>query len=123
LRILIVDDDPFAGQMVAAILEELGHATVVCENAADAAQVLSEDTAIELLVSDMNMPLISGIDLFRELRLQGCSLPFVLLSGDDPRGLIALEPRLDGCVMKDDSLETTLAMTLARLAPAAGRSY
>lgn len=120
MRILIVDDDPFAGQMVAAILEELGHATVVCENAADAVHALAEDAAIELIVSDMNMPLISGVDLFRELRAQRCSLPFVLLSGDDPQALLALEPELDACVMKDDALENTLARVLAQIAPAAG---
>ncbi len=120
MRILIVDDDPFAGQMVAAILEELGHAPVVCENAADAVHALAEDAAIELIVSDMNMPLISGVDLFRELRAQGCSLPFVLLSADDPGTLLAIEPGLDGCVMKDGALETALAGALAQIAPVTG---
>jgi CheY-like chemotaxis protein len=56
----------------------------------------------------MNMPLVSGIDLFRELRAQGCLLPFILLTGDEPAGLLAQEPRLDACLAKDFTLEEHL---------------
>jgi CheY-like chemotaxis protein len=40
---------------------------------------------------------------------QGQNLPFVLLTGDAAGPLLAEEPRLDACLVKDFSLEETLA--------------
>lgn len=115
MKTLVVDDDPLAAAMVAAVLEELGHSVLVAENAIDAAEQLNADSAIGLVVSDMNMPMVSGIDLFRELRAQGNTLPFVLLTGDSPDGLLAQEPRLDACLMKDFSLDEALPQVIAQV--------
>lgn len=115
MKTLVVDDDPLAAAMVAAVLEELGHSVLVAENAIDAAEQLNADSAIGLVVSDMNMPMVSGIELFRELRAQGNALPFVLLTGDSPEGLLAQEPRLDACLMKDFSLDEALPQVIAQV--------
>lgn len=108
MRILIVDDDALAGEMAAAILEEAGHDCLLAENGVEALEKLAEEPAIDLVVSDMHMPLLSGLDLFQELRGQGLGTPFVLLTGDAPEPLMAQEPGLAGCLMKDASLEETL---------------
>lgn len=113
MRILLVDDDSMAGEMTAAILEELGHEMVVTENGIDAMERISADSSIEMIISDLNMPLVSGIDLFRELRTQGYRLPFILLTGDDPEKPCAEEPALDGCLLKDFSLEESLPEMIA----------
>lgn len=104
MRILVVDDDPMAGELTAAILEEYGHETVLAENGVEAAELLGSDRSFELVLSDQNMPMISGIELFRELRSQHVMLPFILLTGSDPDGARAEEPGLDGCLLKDSSL-------------------
>ena len=125
MNILVVDDDPLAAAMVAAVLEGLGHSVLQAEKAIDAAEQLNAHSNIALVVSDMNMPMVSGIDLFRELRAQGNLMPFILLTGDAPEGLLAQEPRLDACLAKDfslpDALPTTLAQVLAR-APSGPRT-
>ena len=108
MRILVVDDDAMAGEMTGALLEELGHEVILAEDSMDAVSQLNADASIELIVSDMNMPLVSGIELFRELREQGNTLPFILLTGDKPEGLLAQEPRLDACLLKDFTLEESL---------------
>ncbi|HZX31925.1 MAG TPA: response regulator [Rhodocyclaceae bacterium] len=108
MRILVVDDDAMAGEMTAAVLEEMGHEVVLAEDGVDAAGKLNGDGGIDMVISDLNMPLISGIDLFRELRDQGSRLPFILLTGDEPEGPLALEPRLDACLLKDFTLEESL---------------
>ncbi len=108
MRILVVDDDPMAGEMTGAVLEDAGHEVVLTENGVDATDALSDGGPFDLVVSDMNMPLISGIDLFRSWRDQGEEIPFILLTGDEPGPLLADEPRLDGCLTKDFSLETSL---------------
>jgi len=108
MRILVVDDDPLAGAMTEAILEEDGHEVIFVENGIDAADAISSDDKIEMIISDMNMPLVSGIDLFQTLREQNSKLPFILLTGDDPGPLLQKEPNLDGCLMKDGVLDKTL---------------
>lgn len=113
MKILVVDDDSLAGEMTGAVLEGAGYEVVLAEDGVAAAELLNGDAAIEIVVSDLNMPMVSGIDLFREMRAQGNLLPFVLLTGDDPAGPQALEPRLDACLIKDASLEESLPLVLA----------
>jgi CheY-like chemotaxis protein len=115
MRILVVDDDALAGEMTAAVLEGLGHEVLLAEDGMDAVSKLNADEAIEMVISDMNMPMVSGIDLFRELREQGNTLPFILLTGDEPEGLLAQEPRLDACLLKDFYMGETLALALAEI--------
>ncbi len=115
MRILVVDDDSLAGAMTGAVLEEAGHEVLMAENGMEAAEILGADAAIEMVVSDLNMPMVSGIDLFRELRAQGVNLPFILLTGDDPAKAVAAEPKLDACLMKDFALEESLPQIMAEV--------
>lgn len=108
MQILVVDDDQLAGEMITAVLEDQGHQVFQAENALQAMELLNQQFAIELIVSDLNMPLMSGIELFHELRGQGLNVPFILLSGDDPVALRAQEPGLDACLMKDFSMDESL---------------
>ncbi|MDY0071347.1 MAG: response regulator [Thauera sp.] len=122
MKLLVVDDDPMAGEMLAAILEDSGHQVVLSEDALDGSAQLDAHPDIALIISDMNMPLMSGIDFFRELRVQASPLPFVLLTGDDPAALLAEEPGLDACLMKDFDLENSLPALIAGLVSVPGTS-
>jgi CheY-like chemotaxis protein len=113
MRVLVVDDDPMAGELTSAILEDLGHETVLAENGVEAAELLGSDTAFDLVLSDQIMPMVTGIDLFRELRSQGVMTPFILLTGSDPQAALTEEPGLDGCLMKDSTLMERLTVALA----------
>lgn len=115
MRILVVDDDPLAGEMAAAILEDSGHECLRVENGVDALEQLAEAPDIDLVISDLNMPLLSGLDLFQELRNQGLATPFILLTGDDPEPLMNSTPGLAGCLMKDVSLEETLPALVSQI--------
>lgn len=115
MRILVVDDDALAGEMTAAVLEGLGHEPLLVENGVEAMEKLAADSAIEMVICDLNMPLVSGIDLFREMRTQGSTLPFILLTGDDPAGPWQQEPKLDACLLKDFSLEESLPKIIAEV--------
>ncbi|WP_295385813.1 response regulator [uncultured Thiodictyon sp.] len=119
MHILIVDDDPLAGELVAALLEDQGHECRLAENGIEALEQLGADDGIELVISDLNMPLVSGLDLFAELRERGLALPFVLLTGDDPADILAQTPGLSAALMKDAALEEALPVLVATLAGAA----
>ncbi|MBS1230011.1 MAG: cheY3 [Proteobacteria bacterium] len=120
MRILVVDDDSFSGEMTSAILEDAGHQSVVVDSAVEAVETLA-DPGFAVVISDMNMPFVSGLELFATLREQGCDLPFILLSGDDPDELRQREPRLDACLAKDSELPTTLPQALGRVLAARAR--
>ncbi|MFH2122709.1 MAG: response regulator [Pseudomonadota bacterium] len=116
MHVLVVDDDPFSREMTLAVLEDHGYSCQLAENGVEALEILAAGGAsCDLVISDMNMPLISGIDLFRELRSQGVALPFILLTGDNPEGLRAEEPKLDACLFKDYSLEEILPQVISEV--------
>ncbi len=115
MQILVVDDDAFAGEMIAAVLESQGYQVFQTENAIDALALLGEQAGIALIISDMNMPFLTGVELYRELKSQGSKLPFILLTGDNPQVAWAEEPAIDACIMKDFSMEETLPATIAKV--------
>jgi CheY-like chemotaxis protein len=108
MQILVVDDDPLACEMTAAVVESAGYEVLMAENGVEAMEKLAAVPGIGMVISDMNMPLVTGIELFREMRSQGMNLPFILLTGDNPDGLLKAEPTLDGCMIKDFSMEEIL---------------
>jgi CheY-like chemotaxis protein len=115
MLILIVDDDPLAIELIATIAQAAGHQTRVAEQALEALEQLDHHPDIELIISDMHMPLMSGIELYQELCERDSWRPFVLLSGDAPESLLAQAPGLAGCLVKDFSLETALPHLLDQL--------
>lgn len=114
MKILVVDDDEFSGDMIAAVLADNGYETISVDGGVAALDTVAGDPCVAAVVSDMNMPVVSGLDLFNTLREQGCDLPFILLSGVDPVTLRLREPRLDYCIAKDGDLEVCLPQTLER---------
>lgn len=121
MRILVVDDDELAAEMSAAVLEDGGFEVATAISGAVALEVLAIDHDFRAVVSDLNMPEMSGLELFRALRGRGLTLPFILLSGDDPEALRRQEPGLSACVGKDAELETTLiSAVIDALLPAEG---
>lgn len=108
MQILVVDDDPFSSELIKLTLEALDYNVFLAENALAAIEQLQLDNNIDLIISDMNMPMVSGIELFQTLRDQGVSIPFILLTGDDPAPLKQQEPALNACMLKDFSLDETL---------------
>ncbi len=115
MRILIVDDDPLSAELSAAILQAAGHDTLVAEQALDALEQLDTHPDLALVVSDMHMPLMDGLELYRELRERGQHQPFILLTGDAPETLHAQEPGINACLLKDFSLEESLPQLVAEL--------
>lgn len=115
MKILLVDDDELAAEMSAAVLEDNGHEIVLAGNGFEALEKLAAEPGIAFIVSDMNMPMMSGIELFQELRAQGETRPFMLLTGDEPDALLAREPGLDACLLKDFSLEESLPQKIAEV--------
>jgi len=113
-RVLVVDDDPGVAEGTAAILEDLGHATVVVESGEQALRVLSLDSAIDIVITDHAMPRMTGTELAARIRRKWPNLPVVLVSGyaDLPEDELPDLPRLSKPYRQSE-----LAVMLAALHP------
>jgi DNA-binding NtrC family response regulator len=79
-RVLIVDDEPSVCSALSLALEESGLTSVTCANAEDAC-VLLENEAFQLLVSDKNLPGMSGLSLLVHARAVAPRMPVVMITG------------------------------------------
>ena len=79
-RILLVEDEPDALALTVEILEMLGHRVVAAANGETALQ-LSEDQHFDLLLTDIQLPGISGTQLATRMRLRQPGLDLIFISG------------------------------------------
>jgi signal transduction histidine kinase/ActR/RegA family two-component response regulator len=81
--ILVVDDEPDLAEVVAEALEHDGHRVEVASNGADALRRL-EQKAFDLVVSDTKMPVMDGMELFREIerRFPALRRRIIFITGD-----------------------------------------
>ncbi|MFO0682067.1 MAG: PAS domain S-box protein [Sandaracinus sp.] len=81
-RILLVDDDPLVRNAGRRILERLGHRVLVAASGESALELVATAAEpIELLVTDVMMPGMSGPELLAKLRERQPSLPAIVVSG------------------------------------------
>ena len=81
-RILVIDDEEGIRTLVAEIILSAGHAVRSAESA-ERALALLDETDVDLVVSDVLMPGLSGLELLATVRAQRASLPVVLVTGAD----------------------------------------
>jgi putative two-component system response regulator len=81
-RILVVDDEPSICHLVSRLLEKQGYACSICESAFEAIEKINSG-AFELVVSDIMMPGMSGIELLAEIKKTHPDIAFIMLTGVD----------------------------------------
>lgn len=79
-RILVVDDDEEVRQVTAVTIEELGYEAVTVANADEALAKLRDDR-FDLLITDVAMPEVDGVELARRARKLDARLPILFSSG------------------------------------------
>lgn len=108
-RVWIVDDDEEMGRAIGLMLKMLDCEVTSFQNARAAAQTLLMGKIPQLLVLDINMPEISGLDLLEFLRRrpEWKDLPVIMLSSENADSTIdqALALGADAYVMKPVTIE------------------
>ena len=80
--VLLVDDDPLLLDMFARFLRKAGLTVEVASNGRDAQAFFSEPrVSIDLLITDVDMPFVSGPELADFVAATGSSCPILLISG------------------------------------------
>jgi PAS domain S-box-containing protein len=92
LNVLLVEDDAAVGDMVEAILEELGHAVMRADGVETALELLKSVLPFDLMLTDLIMPgALTGVDLSHEAVKLRPGLPVILSSGYTGEALASAE--------------------------------
>lgn len=87
-RILLVDRDPDARKLARCFLESEGHQVFSCDDPARAVRFFCLQGRVDLLLTDIDLPYLSGIQLAREAVAARPQLPVVIASPEAPAGTI-----------------------------------
>jgi DNA-binding NtrC family response regulator len=78
--ILYVDDEPAVGLLLGHMIEQAGHHAVGAKSVHEALQVLARES-VDLIVSDHQMPGLTGLDLLEMIKADGKDIPLIMLTG------------------------------------------
>lgn len=103
-RILIVEDQSEVRDMLLTMLERLGYEAASCHTGLEALDVLRENPgAFDLVLTDHNMPKMTGLELAQQVSYDFPDMPFILLSGyseQKMRDLMAENPAIKAILRK-----------------------
>jgi len=90
IPLLVVDDEPGLRRLACQTLERAGYAVLEAEDGAEALRVLERwGGGVALVLSDIRMPNLDGIELEQICRERWPALPVVLMSGEVTRDWVA----------------------------------
>ena len=80
--VLVVDDDPTQRRLVQAVLDREGYAVVHAESGGEAIDRLTKGGGADVVLLDMVMPRMSGLECLAELRTAGVTTPVIVLTAN-----------------------------------------
>jgi two-component system cell cycle sensor histidine kinase/response regulator CckA len=80
-RVLLVEDDPGVRALAGSVLSRAGYDVLLAQGAAAALDLLDDTGTIDLLVTDLVMPTMSGLELAGVIRERQPGLPVLFISG------------------------------------------
>src|SRR5580704_1805002 len=114
-RILVVDDEPQITRVLRTSLSSQGYDLRVANDGETALEIM-KDWSPELVITDLSMPNMDGLELCRKLRLT-TQIPIIVLSvrGEEKTKVQALDAGADDYVTKPFGIEELLARVRANL--------
>jgi two-component system copper resistance phosphate regulon response regulator CusR len=116
MRILVVEDEPVAANVLAQGLREHAHAVDVAANGAVALRQAGTND-YDLVILDVRLPAINGLDVCRQLRDEGLSTPILMLTarGEPDQRVEGLDAGADDYLAKPYHFPELLARVRALL--------
>jgi len=121
MRILLVDDQDTMIRIIKNLLSDIGYTDVTTAfNGQKACEILSKET-IELVISDWNMPNMTGLDLLKHVRSDPklANTPFIMVTAEAEKDNIvaAIQADVDQYIVKpfkQDDLENKITLALKK---------
>lgn len=124
--ISIIDDDQFVRQSLGSLLRSLGYTVAVFASAIDFLESPQLDETA-CVISDVQMPAMTGVELYRRLTKEGRSIPMILITAY-PDEIVRARVLNSGVVgylgkpFRDDDLMRCVELALWRGKPSEGNS-
>lgn len=90
LRVLLVDDDEIGRQLVGHMLTALGHEVVSARDGREALEIFTSTNGFNLVVTDLNMPLMDGWELALIVSEIKPDVPILAITGEEPHSVLEL---------------------------------
>ena len=126
--VLVVDDDPTQRRLAQAVLEREGYAVVHAESGGEAIDRMTKGGGADVVLLDMIMPGLSGMETLAELRTAGVTTPVIVLTANGGVDAVvkAMQASAQDFFVKPVSAERLLvgvanALQLTRLTAEVGR--
>jgi two-component system, chemotaxis family, chemotaxis protein CheY len=87
-KILVIDDSLMVRRQVGGTLAKLGYQIVEAVDGADALEKLEANRDARLIVCDVNMPRMNGLEFLEQLGVSGTKVPVVMLTTEGEPDLI-----------------------------------
>lgn len=117
LNMLVVDDDPFVRAMLEDILELGGHSVRTAKNGQEGIEYYFDNSDIDLIISDMNMPNMNGIEFTKYIRKRDRDIPIIILTVNKEIN-IALKAIREGAndyILKDENVSDTILFSIQKV--------
>lgn len=87
--VLVVDDQSLVRMCIARLLESEGYAVVSASDGAHALEILERaGKGVDLVLTDINMPRLNGLELGRRIARLGLAIPVLYMSAELPDALV-----------------------------------
>ena len=117
--VLVVDDEDLPRSVTARMLKVAGFPARTAASGDEALRIVKSDAEVQLVVTDVCMPGMNGLELAKQLRLSHPALPVLFMSGAISGKLV---PALSGPFLQKPFSEADLLKQVRRLlAGPAGR--
>ncbi len=107
LRVLVLDDDEGLLKGLLGMVEELGHIPMAASSAEKAFEILEREEQIDVVLSDVRLPGLSGIDFLKQTKTKGLSTAVILMTAfsDIDLAVLALNTGAFGFLRKPFALK------------------
>ncbi|MFY8095840.1 MAG: response regulator [Niveispirillum sp.] len=104
LNVLLVEDNAFAQRLARQVLVQLGvqHIHIVPDGKAAIEALEDSELRYDLIISDWNMPNVTGLQLLQHVRKTWENMPFLMLTGNQTADFVqaARANKVDGYIIK-----------------------
>lgn len=112
LTILYIEDDQITQHKLKNILGRYFNKIILASNGEDAFEKIKAEPKIDLIISDINMPKMDGLEFLEELRKFDSKIPFIFVTArDEPDKMLkAIQLDIDNYILKPINLENLLTI-------------
>jgi two-component system phosphate regulon response regulator PhoB len=115
--VLVVEDEAIIQEAIALALREDGYQVLLAEDGYNALQITKTAPKLDLVILDVMLPSINGLDFCRILRHEGSNVPVLMISarGNESDRIVGLEVGADDYISKPFGMRELIARCRALL--------